>query len=70
LFKALGADKVVDYTIEDFANTDDAYDIIFDTVGKSSYSHCRKALTSNGKYVCNGNDVDPSSSINPDKIWK
>ena len=51
LVKSLGADKVVDYTKEDFAETGDTYDIIFDTVGKSSFAHCRKALKSNGKYV-------------------
>ena len=51
LVKLLGADKVVDYTNADFAQTVDAYDIIFDTVGRSSFSHCRKALKSNGKYV-------------------
>jgi NADPH:quinone reductase-like Zn-dependent oxidoreductase len=51
LVKSLGADKVVDYTKEDFAKTGDTYDIIFDTVGKSSFAQCRKALKSNGKYV-------------------
>jgi NADPH:quinone reductase-like Zn-dependent oxidoreductase len=49
--KSLGADKVVDYSKEDFAKTGDTYDIIFDTVGKSSFAQCRKALKSNGKYV-------------------
>jgi len=51
LVKSLGADKVVDYTKEDFRKTGDTYDIIFDTVGKSSFVDCRKALKSNGKYV-------------------
>jgi len=51
LIKSLGADKVVDYTKEDFAETGDNYDIIFDTVGKSSFAHCRKVLKSNGKYI-------------------
>jgi NADPH:quinone reductase-like Zn-dependent oxidoreductase len=51
LVKSLGADKVVDYTKEDFTRTGDTYDIIFDTVGKSSFANCRKALKSNGKYV-------------------
>ncbi len=51
LVKLLGADKVVDYTKEDFTKTGDMYDIIFDTVGKSSFAHCRKALSSKGKYV-------------------
>jgi NADPH:quinone reductase-like Zn-dependent oxidoreductase len=51
LVKSLGADKVVDYTKEDFAKTGETYDIIFDTVGKSSFANCRKALKSNGKFV-------------------
>ena len=51
LVTSLGADTVVDYTKEDFTQREDAYDIIFDTVGKSSFAHCRKALKSNGKYV-------------------
>ncbi len=51
LVKSLGADKVVDYTKEDFTETGDNYEIIFDTVGKSSFSSCKKALSSKGKYV-------------------
>jgi NADPH2:quinone reductase len=49
--KSLGADKVVDYTKEDFAETGDIYDIVFDTVSKSSFAHCKKVLKSNGKYI-------------------
>ncbi len=51
LVKSLGADKAVDYTKEDFTKTDESYDIIFDTVGKSSFAHCRKVLKNQGKYV-------------------
>jgi NADPH:quinone reductase-like Zn-dependent oxidoreductase len=51
LVKSLGADKVVDYTKEDFTQTGDTYDIIFDTIGKSSFARCRKALKNTGKYV-------------------
>jgi NADPH2:quinone reductase len=51
LVRTLGADKVVDYTKEDFTKNGDTYDIIFDTVGKNSFSNCRKALKSNGKYL-------------------
>lgn len=49
--KALGADKVVDYTQEDFAESGETYDIIFDTVGKSSFSSCIKSLEINGYYL-------------------
>jgi NADPH:quinone reductase-like Zn-dependent oxidoreductase len=51
LVKSLGADKVVDYTKEDFEKTNDAYDIIFDTIGKSSFGRCKKSLKNRGKYV-------------------
>ena len=51
LVKSLGADKVVDYTKEDFTIAGERYDIIFDTVGKSSFNLCNKALKTNGKYI-------------------
>ena len=51
LVKSLGADKVVDYTQEDFTKTESRFDVIFDTVGKTSRSACRHLLKPNGKYV-------------------
>ncbi|MFJ7990650.1 NAD(P)-dependent alcohol dehydrogenase [Peribacillus frigoritolerans] len=51
LVKSLGADKVIDYTKEDFSERQERYDIIFDAVGKSSKATCKKALTLNGRYV-------------------
>jgi NADPH:quinone reductase-like Zn-dependent oxidoreductase len=51
LVKSLGAGTVIDYTKEDFTLRAERYDIIFDAVGKTSKSHCKKALTPNGSYV-------------------
>ncbi len=51
LVKSLGADKAIDYTKEDFTARGELYEIIFDAVGKNSFSNSKKALTPNGKYV-------------------
>ena len=51
LVKSLGADKVIDYTKEDFTKTGQTYDVIFDTVGKSSFSRCKGSLTQKGVYL-------------------
>jgi NADPH:quinone reductase-like Zn-dependent oxidoreductase len=51
LVESLGADKVIDYRREDFAESGETYDVIFDTVCKSSFSHCRRSLTENGRYL-------------------
>lgn len=51
LVKSLGADHVIDYTKEDFTKANNIYDLIFDAVGKSSFSKCKNALTQNGIYV-------------------
>ena len=51
LVKSLGADKVIDYTKEDFTKTGQTYDIIFDAVGKSSFSRCKGSLKQRGIYL-------------------
>lgn len=47
----LGADNVIDYTKEDFTRSEKSYDLIFDTVGTSSFGRCKKVLSSNGVYL-------------------
>ncbi|NIQ11952.1 MAG: NAD(P)-dependent alcohol dehydrogenase, partial [Gammaproteobacteria bacterium] len=51
LVKSLGADQVIDYTKEDFTRAGQTYDVIFDAVGKSSFSRCRSSLKENGLYL-------------------
>lgn len=51
LVKSLGADTVVDYTKEDFTKTASQFDVIFDAVGKTSKSACKRLLKPKGKYV-------------------
>ncbi len=51
LVKELGAEKVIDYTSTDFTKSAQIYDIIYDTVGKSSFTLCKNSLTKNGVYI-------------------
>ena len=51
LVRSIGADQVVDYTQEDFAQTGQRYDLIFDAARKRSFSDCKRALGPQGIYV-------------------
>ena len=51
MVRSLGADKVIDYTKEDFTQSGETYDIIFDTVGKSPFSGCLNSLNKKGFYL-------------------
>jgi len=64
LVKSLGADKVIDYTREDFTKQETRFDIIFDAVGKTSKSACKNLLKPDGKYV----SITGSPARNPDDL--
>lgn len=51
LVRSLGADHVIDYSEEDFTRARDRYDVIFDAIGKSSFSRCEGALKPEGIYM-------------------
>lgn len=59
MLRSVGADYVIDYKQEDFAENGQTYDVIFDLVGKGSYSRCIKVLQENGCYLL----------ANPDGLW-
>ena len=50
---SLGADKVIDYTNEDFTKSDETYDFVFDVVGKTTFSQCKGILKQKGIYLEN-----------------
>ena len=64
LVKSLGANRVIDYTKDDFAESGQIYDIIFDAVGKSSRSHSKKAITKKGIFV----STKQAAKFNPDDL--
>jgi NADPH:quinone reductase-like Zn-dependent oxidoreductase len=51
LIKSMGADIVLDYSNNDISDTDEKYDVIFDTVGKFPKSKAKKLLTEDGRYI-------------------
>ncbi|PTL84466.1 NAD(P)-dependent alcohol dehydrogenase [Vitiosangium sp. GDMCC 1.1324] len=63
--RALGADEVIDYTREDFTRRRGAYHVVFDAVGKSSFSRCKDALTDRGIYL----STVPTLGMFADMLW-
>jgi NADPH:quinone reductase-like Zn-dependent oxidoreductase len=58
MVRALGADSVIDYTREDFADGGPRYDVILDIGGNARLSHLRRALTPRGRLVIVGGETD------------
>jgi NADPH:quinone reductase-like Zn-dependent oxidoreductase len=65
LVKSLGADSVIDYTASDFAATEEEFDVVFDAVGKSSFSKCKSLLKPGGIYLT----TVPSLAILLQMLW-
>ncbi len=65
LVRSLGADQVIDYTQEDFTENGKTYHIIFDTVGKCSYTACKGSLTDDGVYLT----TVPTPTIMLQALW-
>ena len=65
LVKSLGADKVIDYTKEDFTQSGETYDVIFDAVGKSLFTRCKSSLTQRGVYLA----TVPTLAIMLQMLW-
>ena len=57
MVKSLGADKVIDYTKEDFTKSGEAYDVIIDAVYKPSFSRCKGSLKKEGSYVSQNSSI-------------
>ncbi len=51
LVKSLGANKIIDYTQEDFTKLNETFDYVFDTVGKSTFANCKPLLNPTGVYI-------------------
>ena len=51
LVRGLGADRVIDYTAEDFTKDEQTYDVVLDAVGKSSFGRCKRLLKPGGAYL-------------------
>jgi NADPH:quinone reductase-like Zn-dependent oxidoreductase len=65
LVRSLGADRVIDYTQDDLTKVGQSYDIIFDAVGKSSFSRCKGSLKPGGTYLT----TVPTLAIVSQMLW-
>ncbi|MDH5396625.1 MAG: NAD(P)-dependent alcohol dehydrogenase [Cyclobacteriaceae bacterium] len=68
LVKSLGADKVIDYTTTDFAQSDETYDLVLDAVDKLSTSKGKKILKKSGKYLNVGRDSGSRKDVKREQL--
>jgi NADPH:quinone reductase-like Zn-dependent oxidoreductase len=64
LVRSLGADRVVDYTAQDFAASGEVYDLVFDAVGKTSAGLCRRSVKRGGVFL----SVNGSADVLPEDL--
>jgi NADPH:quinone reductase-like Zn-dependent oxidoreductase len=67
LVRSLGADRVIDYTKEDFTKNGQTYDVIFDAVGKHSFKRCRGSLEPGGLYLPTDGPVNILLALMPSR---
>lgn len=67
MVRSVGADQVIDYTVEDFTDRGATYDLVLDAVGKASRSRSKGALKKGGVFLSVHNSSD-ASTINPDDL--
>ena len=65
MVRSLGADRVIDYTKEDFTSSVGTYDVIFDAVAKSSFRRCKESLAPGGVFLA----PDPSATVVFFTLW-
>ena len=65
MLRSIGADQVIDYAQEDFTKSRKTYDVIFDIVGKGSFSGCIRSLKQNGRYLL----ANPRLSSSVRGLW-
>jgi NADPH:quinone reductase-like Zn-dependent oxidoreductase len=65
LVRSLGADRVIDYAAEDFTRSDEAWDVVFDAVGKSSFGSASRVLSEGGIYMT----TVIGARIMPQMLW-
>lgn len=66
MVRSIGADTVMDYNIQDFTQTGETYNVVFETVGKVAFSKCIKAVNNNGVLIMGSGGVGDTIS----GVWK
>jgi len=69
LVRSLGADRVIDYTQQDFTEGDETYDVVFDAVGKLSPSRAKRSLKKTGVYLNVNKDSGTGGSSPEDLVY-